>query len=58
MVFTTFTQPFLTGVMHEDVKMSSERCCVSKLEQDIRLELLALHKNILEHKNNDFRSIN
>ena len=49
-IFTTFTQPFLTGVILEDVKMSPERCCVSELEKDISLEELALHKTILEHK--------
>ena len=44
LVFTTFAQPFLTGVILENVKMSSERYCFSKLEKDISLEMLALHK--------------
>ena len=50
MVFTTFTHPFLTGVILENVKMSAERYCFSELEKDISLEILALHKNILERE--------
>ena len=50
LVFTIFTQPFLTGVILEDVKMSSERNWFSEFEKYIRLEMLALHKDILERK--------
>ena len=46
--FTTSTQPFFTGVIFENVKMSSEKYCFFELEKDISLEMLALHKNILE----------
>ena len=42
----------------EDVKMSSERYCLSELEKHISLEMLALHKNILEREKIDFRNIN
>ena len=38
------TQPLLTGVILENVKMSSERYCFSELEKIISLEMLALHK--------------
>ena len=34
------------------VKMSSEWYCFSELEKDISLEMLALHKNILEREIN------
>ena len=47
LVFTTFTLPFLTGMILKDVNMSPERCCVSELEKVVGLEL---HKNILEHE--------
>ena len=50
MVFTTFTHPFLIGVILENVKMSAERYCFSELEKDISLEMLTLHKNILERE--------
>ena len=40
MVFTTFTQPFLTRMILENVKMSSERCCVSSLKKDINVLFL------------------
>ena len=38
-------------------KMSSERYCLSELEKGISLEMLELHKNILERekKKNGFR---
>ena len=36
-------------------KISSERYCVSELENNISLEMLALHKNILERENIHFR---
>ena len=55
LVFTTLTQPFLTGVILEDVKMSSERYCFSELEKHISLEMLALHKNILKREEIDFQ---
>ena len=48
MVFTTFPQPFLTGMILENVKMSPERYCFFEIEKDISLEMLALQKNILE----------
>ena len=46
LVFTTFTQPFLTGVILENVKMPSERYCFSELEKVSSFEMLALHKYI------------
>ena len=46
----TFIQPFLPGVMLENVKMSSERYYFSEFEKYISLEMLALHKNILERE--------
>ena len=48
----------LTGVILENVKMSPERYCFSELEKDFSLEMLALHKNVLEREKIDFRSIN
>ena len=44
LVFTTFTQPLLTGVILENVKMSPKGYCYSELEKVISLEMLALHK--------------
>ena len=44
MVFTTFTQPLLTGVILKNLKMSSERYCFSEFEKVISFEMLALHK--------------
>ena len=44
LVFTTFTQPFLTGVILENVKMPSERYCFYELEKVSSFEMLALHK--------------
>ena len=48
----------VTGVILENVKMSPERYCFPELEKGISLEMLALHKNILEREKIDFRSIN
>ena len=57
MVYTTFTEPYLTGVTMKNVKVSSVTNCLSKRETDISMEMLAQYKNILERERIDYRSI-
>ena len=54
----TFTQPVLTRVMLENVKMSSERYCFSELENKIGIEKnIGNTQNVLGREN-FFRRIN
>ena len=45
LIFTPFTQPFLTGVILEVVKMSSERYCFSELEKYIMPGTVSIAQN-------------